>query len=115
MRRGFLFGLVANVLLTAALVAGTTSAPTAQGGVIATGWSSGDTDFGGGPVMPGAAWASFDEQRTGTLERDMLADIVILSTDLFALPSDRLLEAEVVMTIVDGKIVYPRDPPETEH
>jgi predicted amidohydrolase YtcJ len=63
----------------------------------------------------GAAWASFDEQRKGTLERDMLADIVILSTDLFAVPPDRLLEAEVVMTIVDGKIVYRRDPAETEH
>ena len=56
----------------------------------------------------GAAWASFDDQRKGTLERDMLADIVILSEDLFALPPERLLEAEVVMTIVDGKIVYRR-------
>ena len=63
----------------------------------------------------GAAWASFDEQRKGTLERDMLADIVILSADLFALPPDRLLEAEVVMTIVDGKIVYRRDAAETDH
>jgi predicted amidohydrolase YtcJ len=58
----------------------------------------------------GAAWASFDDQRKGTLERDMLADIVILSEDLFALPPERLLEAEVVMTIVDGKIVYRRTP-----
>ena len=62
----------------------------------------------------GAAWASFDEQRKGTLARDMLADIVIISEDLFALPPERLLEAEVVMTIVDGKIVYRRDPPETD-
>jgi predicted amidohydrolase YtcJ len=62
----------------------------------------------------GAAWASFDEQRKGTLARDMLADIVILSADLFALPPERLLEAEVVMTIVDGKIVYRRDVPETD-
>ena len=45
----------------------------------------------------------------------MLADIVILSADLFALPPDRLLEAEVVMTIVDGKIVYRRDAAETDH
>jgi predicted amidohydrolase YtcJ len=62
----------------------------------------------------GAAWASFDEQRKGTLARDMLADIVIFSEDLFALPPERLLEAEVVMTIVDGKIVYRRDLPETD-
>jgi predicted amidohydrolase YtcJ len=57
----------------------------------------------------GAAWASFDEQRKGTLQPDMLADIVILSEDLFALPPDRLLDAEVVMTIMDGKVVYRRD------
>ena len=62
----------------------------------------------------GAAWASFDEQRKGTLARDMLADIVILSEDLFALPPERLLEAEVVMTIMDGRIVYRRDVTETD-
>jgi predicted amidohydrolase YtcJ len=63
----------------------------------------------------GAAWASFDEQRKGTLERDMLADIVVLSTDVFALPAERLLEAEVVVTIMDGKIVYRREAAETDH
>ena len=61
----------------------------------------------------GAAWASFDELRKGTLDRDMLADIVILSADIFALPPDRLLEAEVVMTIMDGKVVFRRDAPES--
>ena len=60
----------------------------------------------------GAAWASFDELRKGSLERDMLADIVILSADVFALPPDRLLEAEVVMTIMDGKVVFKRDAPD---
>jgi predicted amidohydrolase YtcJ len=56
----------------------------------------------------GSAFAAFDDQRKGTLEPDMLADIVILSDDLFALPSSRLLEAEVVVTIMDGKVVYRR-------
>jgi predicted amidohydrolase YtcJ len=53
-----------------------------------------------------AAWASFDEHRKGSLERDMLADIVILSKDIFALPTTRLSETEVVVTIFDGKVVY---------
>jgi predicted amidohydrolase YtcJ len=61
----------------------------------------------------GAAWASFDEQRKGTLEADMLADIVVLSADIFDLAPDKLAEAEVVVTIVDGKIVYQREPAET--
>jgi predicted amidohydrolase YtcJ len=55
----------------------------------------------------GAAWASFDEHRKGTIKADMLADIVILSTDIFAGPA-KLAGAEVVMTIFDGKIVYRR-------
>ena len=60
-----------------------------------------------------AAWASFDEQRKGILARDMLADIVILSENIFTGPPARLLETEVVVTIADGKVVYRRDPPET--
>ena len=55
----------------------------------------------------GAAWASFDDHRKGSLETDMLADLVILSTDVFAGAAD-LAAAEVVMTIFDGKIVYRR-------
>ena len=59
------------------------------------------------------AWASFDEQRKGTLSRDMLADIVVLSDDIFSAPPARLTTTEVVVTIADGKVVYRRDPPET--
>ena len=55
----------------------------------------------------GAAWASFDDHRKGTLKADMLADIVILSTDIFSSAAN-LAKAEVVMTIFDGKIVYRR-------
>ncbi|HEX8028471.1 MAG TPA: amidohydrolase [Vicinamibacterales bacterium] len=60
----------------------------------------------------GGAWASFDEQRKGLLARDMLADIVVLSDDIFAGPASRLTTTEVAVTIVDGKVVYRRDPPE---
>jgi predicted amidohydrolase YtcJ len=55
----------------------------------------------------GAAWASFDEHRKGTIKAGMLADLVILSTDIFARPAN-LTAAEVVTTIFDGKIVYRR-------
>jgi predicted amidohydrolase YtcJ len=55
-----------------------------------------------------AAWASFDEHRKGTLERDMLADIVILSSDIFARPAADVAGAEVAVTIFDGKVVYQR-------
>ena len=55
-----------------------------------------------------AAWASFDEHRKGSLERDMLADIVVLSQDIFSLPPARLAETEIAVTIFDGKVVYRR-------
>lgn len=59
------------------------------------------------------AWASFDEQRKGTLTRDMLADLVILTDDIFSGPASRLTTTEVAVTIADGKVVYRRDPPES--
>ena len=56
----------------------------------------------------GAAFASFDEQRKGRLARGMLADIVILSGDIFGTPVERLLDVTVETTIFDGEVVYSR-------
>ncbi len=56
----------------------------------------------------GAAYASFDERRKGTLAPGMLADITILSTDIFVGPPERFLDARVETTIFDGKVVYAR-------
>jgi predicted amidohydrolase YtcJ len=58
------------------------------------------------------AWSTFDEQRKGRLERDMLADIVILSTDIFR-PGTRLRDAYVHTTIFDGRVAYRRPMVET--
>jgi predicted amidohydrolase YtcJ len=55
-----------------------------------------------------AAWASFDEQRKGSLTRDMLADIVVLSANIFEVPPSRITDATVEVTIFDGKVVYRR-------
>lgn len=54
-----------------------------------------------------AAWESFDEHRKGSIERDMLADLVILSSDLFA-ASMRPADIDVAVTIFDGRVVYSR-------
>lgn len=58
----------------------------------------------------GPAHASFDEQRKGALAAGMLADLVVLSDDIFTLPAERLASATVDVTIFDGKVVYRRDP-----
>lgn len=57
-----------------------------------------------------AAYASYDEQRKGLLARGMLADIVILSNDIFEARPDALRDTVVTVTIFDGKIVYQRPP-----
>ena len=54
------------------------------------------------------AWASFDEQRKGTLEPGMLADLVILTSDIFE-PGAKLLDSQVAVTIFDGRIVFDRE------
>ncbi len=55
------------------------------------------------------AYASFDEQRKGALEKGMLADLVVMSGDIFDGPTDRVAAATVAVTIFDGKIVYRRN------
>jgi len=55
------------------------------------------------------AWASFDDQRKGRLARGMLADLIILNTDIFR-PDASLTRAIVETTIFDGKVVYTRMP-----
>ena len=55
------------------------------------------------------AHASFDEQRKGSLTKGMLADIVVLTRDIFAASESELARTAVAVTIFDGKIVYRRD------
>ena len=54
------------------------------------------------------AFASFDEQRKGSLKKGMLADLVVLSTDILDSAHADLVQTAVVATIFDGKIVYQR-------
>ena len=39
----------------------------------------------------------------------MLADLVVLSADIFAGTPEKLASTEVDVTIFDGKVVYQRD------
>ena len=57
-----------------------------------------------------SAYASFDEDKRGTIEAGKLADFTILSEDLFKIKPDEIRNVKVEMTIVDGKIVYSREP-----
>ena len=52
------------------------------------------------------AYATFDEKQKGTLAPGMLADLVVLATDVFSHPPTKPEDLAVKTTILDGKIVY---------
>jgi predicted amidohydrolase YtcJ len=53
-----------------------------------------------------SAYAEFAENEKGSLEPGKLADLAVLSQDIFTVPPDALPGTESVLTIVGGKIVY---------
>jgi hypothetical protein len=54
----------------------------------------------------GSARAEGAEGRKGTLAPGMLADLVVLSADVFTLEPAKLLDVRVVHTVVGGRVVY---------
>ncbi|MFL6374179.1 MAG: amidohydrolase, partial [Pyrinomonadaceae bacterium] len=54
----------------------------------------------------GSAYAEFQDDVKGTLTVGKLADIIILSDDLYKISPDKISDAKVLLTICDGKIVY---------
>jgi predicted amidohydrolase YtcJ len=57
-----------------------------------------------------AAYASFAEDEKGSIEVGKRADLVVLSQDILAVPDDALMRTEVLVTIVDGKVLHERGP-----
>jgi predicted amidohydrolase YtcJ len=57
----------------------------------------------------GAAHASGEETRKGTLAPGKVADLVVLSQDIFTIEPMAILETEVVATMFDGDFVYARE------
>ena len=54
----------------------------------------------------GSAYAEFQENVKGTLTPGKLADVVILSRDIFKIDPKEIENVKVVLTMVDGKVVY---------
>lgn len=54
----------------------------------------------------GSAYAEFAETRKGSLTEGKLADLVILSRDLFTIPPKEILSAKPVLTMVGGRVVF---------
>jgi predicted amidohydrolase YtcJ len=58
----------------------------------------------------GSAFAEFQEREKGTLARGRLADLIVLSDDIFSIAAERIKDVRVLTTIVGGKIVHQRQP-----
>jgi len=54
----------------------------------------------------GSAFAEFQENEKGTITPGKLADLVILSRDIFNLDPAEIDKVKVVMTIMDGRVVF---------
>ena len=54
----------------------------------------------------GSAFAEFAEKQKGKLEPGMLADLIVLDRDITSVLPPKILETQVLRTIVGGKTVY---------
>jgi predicted amidohydrolase YtcJ len=52
------------------------------------------------------AYAAFEETTKGSLAPGKLADITVLSKDILTIPEAEIPTAEVLYTIVGGRILY---------
>jgi predicted amidohydrolase YtcJ len=55
-----------------------------------------------------AAYSGFQEKTRGSIETGKLADLVVLSGNPLTVPHEKLMDLNVDMTVLDGKIVYRR-------
>jgi predicted amidohydrolase YtcJ len=56
-----------------------------------------------------AAYGAFQENEKGTIEIGKWADLTVLSKDIMKVPPKEIIDTNVEMTIVNGKIVYQKD------
>jgi predicted amidohydrolase YtcJ len=53
-----------------------------------------------------AAFAAFEEKTNGSIAAGKRADLTVLSKDILAVPDAEILKAEVLYTIVDGRVRF---------
>jgi predicted amidohydrolase YtcJ len=56
----------------------------------------------------GSSYASFDEKVKGSIEVGKLADLAVLSDDIFSINPAEIERVRVVMTVFDGRVIFER-------
>jgi hypothetical protein len=59
------------------------------------------------------AWVAGEEGAKGSLEPGKLADLVVIDRDIFSIPPEQLKDADVLLTIVGGRVVHDASRPRT--
>ena len=62
----------------------------------------------------GSAFAEFQEKEKGSITPGKLADMVILTGNIFDIKPEAIRNVKVETTIVGGKIVYRASPPRSQ-
>jgi predicted amidohydrolase YtcJ len=57
----------------------------------------------------GSAYAEFQEKEKGSITPGKLADLVLLSDDIFSIDPAKIREVKVLKTMVGGKVVWDQD------
>ena len=53
-----------------------------------------------------AAYQQLDEDILGSIEVGKLADMVVLGEDILTVPTEKIIDTPIDMTLIDGKVVY---------
>jgi predicted amidohydrolase YtcJ len=57
-------------------------------------------------IVAAGAYATFEEDRKGTVTPGKLADLVVLDDDPRVVPTDHLRDVNVLMTMIGGRVEY---------
>ncbi|MBA3442587.1 MAG: amidohydrolase [Pyrinomonadaceae bacterium] len=61
------------------------------------------------------AYLSFEEKIKGSIETDKLADLILITKDFLSCPEDEIKDIEVLLTVVDGRVVYQNEAAGLKH
>ena len=57
-----------------------------------------------------AAYGAFEERIKGSIEEGKLADFTVFSDNIMTIPEEQILKTRVIMTVINGEIVYQSQP-----
>jgi predicted amidohydrolase YtcJ len=55
-----------------------------------------------------AAYQQFDEDKLGSIEEGKLADMVVLGDDILTVPSEKIIDIPIEITIINGEVIHKR-------